>query len=67
VLLTTLIIGLILFICTSTALYLAERDTQPEVFGSIPSTMYTAVMLLTGLDVPSQSIRNINKVEVFII
>ena len=36
-----------LMLLSSTALYLAERDVQPEMFGSIPRTMWWSVATLT--------------------
>lgn len=36
-----------LMLLSSTALYLAERDAQPEMFGSIPRTMWWSVATLT--------------------
>ncbi len=39
--------AVLLMICSSTALYLAERNVQPEVFGSIPRSLWWAVVTFT--------------------
>jgi voltage-gated potassium channel len=39
--------GFILVIIASSLIYLAEREAQPEAFGSIPSAMWWAVVTLT--------------------
>ena len=57
VLFTTFFIGIMLFITTSTALYYAERERNNDRFRSIPVTMYTGVLLITGLEVPPENIR----------
>jgi voltage-gated potassium channel len=43
----SLCVGLLLLVFSSTLLYLAEGDTQPEHFGSIPRAMWWAVVTLT--------------------
>ena len=40
---------LILVFIASTGIYLLERETQPEAFGSIPQSMWWAIVTLTTL------------------
>ena len=46
---SALFIMLMLILIASTALYLVERGQNPEAFGSIPSSMWWAVITLTTL------------------
>lgn len=46
-LITTASIMLLLLLLAATFMYFAERDAQPELFGSIPASMWWAVMTLT--------------------
>lgn len=46
-LITTVIFMLLLLLFASSLMYFAERDVQPEVFGSIPESMWWAVTTLT--------------------
>ncbi|PRP81546.1 hypothetical protein PROFUN_10908 [Planoprotostelium fungivorum] len=66
VLITTGFILVILFICTSTALYFAQRDTNHPRYGSIPATMYTSVLMLTAQGIPEDAEREItrNSIEI---
>jgi voltage-gated potassium channel len=43
----SIVIAFSLMLLASTALYLAERSSQPEIFGSIPRAMWWAVATLT--------------------
>ena len=43
----SVVIAFSLMLLASTALYLAERSAQPEIFGSIPRAMWWAVATLT--------------------
>jgi len=56
VLLTTLFLGSLIFIVTSTALYYAERDNPSGHFNSIPATLYICTLMITGQGVPDTSI-----------
>jgi len=53
VLMITSMLGIIVFILTSTCLWLTEKDNplNPE-FYSIPATMYISVLMLTGQSIP---------------
>jgi len=51
VLLLTAFLGIVLFICTSSALYFAERGHSSQ-FTSIPNSMYAALLMLTAQEVP---------------
>jgi voltage-gated potassium channel len=46
-LMTTLVSGVLLLILSSTALYLCEKDVQPENFGSVPRALWWAVVTFT--------------------
>ena len=46
-LIVALVIGLSLMLLSATALHLAEKETQPEAFGSIPRALWWAVATLT--------------------
>ncbi|TPV93622.1 MAG: ion transporter [Myxococcales bacterium FL481] len=46
-LLMTLHLATVLVLVASTAIYYIERDAQPDVFGSIPASMWWAVVTLT--------------------
>ena len=46
-LITTVVFILLLLLFASSLMYFAERDIQPEVFGSIPASMWWAVTTLT--------------------
>ncbi len=46
-LIMTLCGGALLLIFSSTALFLAEKDAQPEVFGSVPRALWWAVVTFT--------------------
>eukprot|EP01117_Protostelium_nocturnum_P011813 TRINITY_DN4307_c0_g1_i1.p1 TRINITY_DN4307_c0_g1~~TRINITY_DN4307_c0_g1_i1.p1 ORF type:complete len:366 (+),score=116.07 TRINITY_DN4307_c0_g1_i1:60-1157(+) len=53
VLITTGFILLILFICTSTALYLSQKDAPSGgAYSSIPNAMYTTLLMLTAQGIP---------------
>lgn len=43
----TLCLGVLLLLLSSTALYVCEKDVQPEVFGSIPRALWWAVVTFT--------------------
>ena len=47
VLTSSLLIMVVLVILASSGIYLAEHDIQPEVFGSIPKSMWWATVTLT--------------------
>lgn len=57
VLLTTFMLGVILFICTSTALYYTQRNAhKPYIrYDSIPDAMYSAILMLTSIEVPDDA------------
>jgi len=46
-LLAALVVLLILLVMSATGIYLLENDLQPETFGSIPSSMWWAIVTLT--------------------
>jgi len=56
VLLMTGMLGVITFTLTSTGLWMAEKDNpaNPE-FDSIPSSMYMAMLMLCGLNIPEHT------------
>jgi hypothetical protein len=33
-------------------MYYSEHERNPEKYSSIPATMYTAILMVTGVDVP---------------
>jgi voltage-gated potassium channel len=43
----TLCTGVLLLVLSSTALYLCERNVQPEIFGSVPRALWWAVVTFT--------------------
>jgi voltage-gated potassium channel len=45
----TIIMAVIILVLSSSALYAAERDVQPEKFGSIPDAMWWAVVTLATI------------------
>ena len=47
VLLSTMLVGFVLLFFASVFMYLAERETQPEAFSSIPAAMWWGVVTLT--------------------
>lgn len=47
--LATFFILLIMLVVTSTGIYLIERDSQPEAFGSIPKAMWWAIITITTI------------------
>lgn len=55
VLFTTLFMGLLLFIITSTALYYVEKDSSSGHFNSIPATLYICTLMITGQGVPDSA------------
>ncbi len=46
-LLVTAFVGLLLLVVSSSLMYFVERDAQPDVFSSIPATMWWGVVTLT--------------------
>lgn len=46
-LIASVVVALILLLLSSTCLYIAESDAQPETFGSIPRAMWWSVATLT--------------------
>lgn len=48
-LLAALVILLLMLVVSASGIYLLEHDLQPEVFGSIPSSMWWAIVTLTTL------------------
>ena len=56
------VILIVILIMAASALYLVERDVQPEKFGSIPQAMWWAIAALTTVDmgtyIPSLTLDN---------
>jgi voltage-gated potassium channel len=45
----TLFVSVMILVLCSSAMYFAEHESQPEAFGSIPETMWWAVVTLTSV------------------
>jgi len=60
VLFTTLFMGTLLFIITSTALYYVEKDSPSGHFNSIPATLYICTLMITGQGVPDSATWDLN-------
>ncbi len=44
---TTIFVSMVLLLVTSSLVYMCEQNAQPEVFSSIPASMYWGIMTLT--------------------